>query len=157
VAFAAYLPVRIIAPVHQCAPFVFAFFSQDQDKLAVAATIVLSTLLVLLVMGILIVGFDTGMLIRTPKSLGGVELDSGGLFIQGQLKNNPDRKLIYYGTPLLFQYVHPRLVDLILDTTSPELYRDRIAINQYSLELSCIYRITHKWYSSSNTIHPWSS
>ena len=121
-AFAAYLPVRIITPAHQCAPFVFVFISQDQDKLAVAATIVLSALLVLLVMGILIVGFDTGMLIRKPKSLGSVELDSRGLYIQGQLKNNPDRKLIYYGASLLFQYVHPRLIDLTLDVTSPELY-----------------------------------
>ena len=107
--FTAYLPVRIITPVHRCAPFVLVFLGQDQDKLAVAGTIVLITLLVLLVMGILIVGFDIGMLIRKPKSLGDIDLHSRSLYIQGQLKNNPDRKLIYYGTPLLFQYVHPRV------------------------------------------------
>ena len=95
-----YIPMRVITPAHRCVPFVLVFLGQGQSELAGAAIFILSSLLILLVMGILILGFDSGMLKRDPKILSDVDLNS-------QQKLNPDRMLVYYGATIFVQYVVP--------------------------------------------------
>ena len=103
-------------------PFVLVFLGQDQHRLAMAAVIVLSSLLLLLVMGMLIIGYDTGMFKRTPAPSSDADGNSGPLYVQSQQKRNPDRKLIYYGAPLSMQYVSPPSFHLISDLTSTKFY-----------------------------------
>lgn len=75
-------------------------------QLAIAASAILSVLSLLLVVGLIIIGFDTAMLKRNRPTLrASGEVDSGQAYIEAQLKKNPDRKLIFYGAGLLFQYV----------------------------------------------------
>lgn len=106
VSFLAYLPVRIITPAKQCLPFVLIFLGKDQTALAVSATIILSVLLILLIMGLLVIGFDTAMLVRNPIARSGIaETDSGASYVQAQQKKHPNRKLVYYGIGILLQYV----------------------------------------------------
>jgi hypothetical protein len=97
--------VLVIEPHHHCVPFVFVFLGNDQTKLAITATIIIITLLVLLTMGMLVVGFDTAMLKRNPASSRDSDAGSVELYVQERHKRNPDRKLIYYGAGLLLQYV----------------------------------------------------
>jgi hypothetical protein len=85
---------------------VLVFLGKDQMRLAIAATTILSFLLLVLLIGLLIIGFDTAMLKRNQTNSRGVtEMDSGELYVQAQQKKNPDRKLIFYGVGLLLQYV----------------------------------------------------
>lgn len=101
-----YLPVHIIAPATRCLPFVLIFLGKGQMQLAMAATAILTVLLLFLVVGLLIIGFDTAMLKRNQRTLrGAVDVDSGQVYIEAQQKKNPDRKLIFYGAGLVFQYV----------------------------------------------------
>jgi hypothetical protein len=106
VSFLAYLPVRIITPAKQCLPFVLVFLGKDQTALALSAAIILSILLILLIMGLLIIGFDTAMLVRNPLPRREMsETESGASYVQAQQKKNPNRKLVYYGVGILLQYV----------------------------------------------------
>jgi hypothetical protein len=57
-----------------------------------------------LLMGMLVIGFDTSMFKRTPVT-SAVETNSGEQYVRSQQKKNPHRKIIYYGTGLLLQYV----------------------------------------------------
>ena len=71
-----------------------------------SATIILSVLLILLVMGLLIIGFDTAMLVRSPPPQRDIaDLDSGASYVRAQQKKNPNRKLVYYGSGIFLQYV----------------------------------------------------
>jgi hypothetical protein len=106
VSFLTYLPVRIITPAKVCLPFVLVFVGKDQIALALSATVILSALLVLLTMGLLIIGFDTAMFVRNPLAQNRVsDTGSGASYVQAQRKQNPNRKLVYYGVGLVLQYV----------------------------------------------------
>jgi hypothetical protein len=75
-------------------------------QVAIAASAILSVLSLLLVVGLIIIGFDTAMLKRNRPTLrASEEMNSGQAYIEAQQKKNPDRKLIFYGAGLLFQYV----------------------------------------------------
>lgn len=104
ISFIVYIPVFVNAPGHHCVPFVF-IFGDDQTKLTITATIIIITLIVLLTMGMLIVGFDTAMLKRNPASSTGSDMDSVESSVRERHTLNPDRKLIYYGVGLFLQYV----------------------------------------------------
>ena len=105
----AYLPVRVIPPPKRCLPFVLIFLGEDQDELAIASTIILSILLIVLLINLLIIGFDTSMLIRTRVHVTGIEPDSGELYVRTQQKKHPHRKVIFYGLGLFLQYVQPSI------------------------------------------------
>lgn len=71
-----------------------------------SATVILSILLILLVMGMLIIGFDTAMLVRNPPPQRDiVDPDSGASYVLAQQKKHPNRKLVYYGIGIFLQYV----------------------------------------------------
>jgi hypothetical protein len=71
-----------------------------------SATIILSIILILLVMGLLIIGFDTAMLVRNPPPLRDIaDPDSGASYVRAQQKKHPNRKLVYYGSGVFLQYV----------------------------------------------------
>ena len=104
-----YIPIRIISPEHRCLPFVLVFLGTDQLPLAIASSVILPILLVILIALLLVVGFDTGMLKRKPASARGDDVASAVIYVEKRRKANPDRKLIFYGVPLLIQYArsHP--------------------------------------------------
>lgn len=81
------------------------FLDHDGSRLAASGIIILSVLLVILLVGMMILGFETGLLKRLPRSINGADLE---LLQQSQI-GNPDRKLVYYGSGLFVQYVHPNL------------------------------------------------
>ena len=145
--------MRVLTPAHRCVPFDLVFFGPDQSKLDVAATMILSTLLVLLLVGILILGFDSGMFKRKPKSVRGVDVDSA-VYIQAEQQYNPDRTLIYYGGGLLFLYVNHQIsIILIIGSTTSKLHFGCFGIPQYPSGLHRICCITYQWHSSLITIH----
>ena len=98
--------MRVITPEHRCLPFVLVFFGDDQSTLALAAAIILSVLLFILGIGLVVAGFDTGMFKRNPPAARGDDVASAIIYVDEKRKENPDRKLIYYGVPLFLQYVH---------------------------------------------------
>jgi uncharacterized protein (UPF0333 family) len=100
-----YIPARVIESPAQCAPFVLIFIGEAQVKLALAGTINLSLLLIVLFMSILIVGFDTSMFKRDTGPAATESDNSAREYFRSQQKKNPDRKLIYYGVGLTLQYV----------------------------------------------------
>jgi hypothetical protein len=114
ISFACYLPAYIIPSSHRCTPFIVTFLDHDGFRLAASGIIILSVLLVLLLVGMMILGFETGLLKRLPRSINGTDLE---LLQQSQI-GNPDRKLVYYGAGLFVQYVHP---DLDKSDSSPSL------------------------------------
>lgn len=122
VSFVVYLPVRVIPPVKFCIPFVLVFLGKDQDELAIAAAIILSILLLVVLLGLIIIGYDTQLFKRDTDRLRRiVELSSGDLYLQALQKRNPDRKLIYYGVGLFLQYVFISSVqNLTSDSTPPK-------------------------------------
>jgi hypothetical protein len=135
ISFVVYIPVRVIKPAHRCLPFVLVFLEQGQPRLAMAAVIILAALLLLLVMGMLIVGYDTGMFKRTPAPSRDADAESGPLYVQSQHKRNPDRKLIYYGVPLAIQYVSPPSSHLISGFTPSKLHFGCCGNDQYPSQL----------------------
>ena len=117
----AYLPARLTAPANICIPFALIFRGNGQSKLAVAATIILSVLLVLLLMGLLVIGFDTAMLKRKlpfPPVIG-IPPDESDVSEQ---KSRPDRKLIFYGLPLFLQHVYQVSMITNLDSHFAEFF-----------------------------------
>ena len=141
VSFVVYIPVRIITPAHRCVPFVLVFLGQDQPKLATAATIILSVLLLLLMIGMLILGFDSGMLKR--NAVKGRDLDSPGKYIQAQQKLNPDRKLVYYGAGLCLQFVESLSNNLMIDFSPSKFHYRCHRISKSPSKFPCICRITY--------------
>jgi len=157
ISFIVYIPVRVIPPEHRCMPFVLVFLEKGQPRLALASVIILSVLLLLLVMGMLIVGYDTGMFKRTPAPSRDADGDSGPLYVQSQHKRNPDRKLIYYGGPLSVQYVSSSYSNLISGVTSPQLHFGSRGNNQYSSQLHGVSRTPSRWSHSSPSVPLYSS
>src|SRR5271154_6482838 len=148
ISFVVYIPVRVIKPAHRCLPFVLVFLEQGQPQLAMAAVIILSVLLLLLLMGMLIVGYDTGMFKRTPAPSRDADAESGPLYVQSQHKRNPDRKLIYYGAPLAIQYVPPPSPHLISGSAPSKLHFGCCGNDQYPSQPHGISR------TSSRRGHP---
>jgi hypothetical protein len=91
----------------------------------------------------LILGFDSGMLKRDPKFLQAVDLSSGDKYAQLHQKQNPDRKLVYYGAALFVQYVVPVYIVLSLDFAPSQFHFGCIGINQSRPQFSRIFRSTY--------------
>jgi hypothetical protein len=105
ISFACYLPAYIIPSPHRCTPFVITFFDHDGFRLATAGIIILSVLLLLLLISIMILGFETGLLKRLPRHINGPDVE----LLQQSHIGIPDRRLVYYGAGLFVQYVPAHL------------------------------------------------
>jgi hypothetical protein len=109
--FVSYIPARLLHTPGTCDALSIIPVGSGQPKLAIAAIIILSALQALLMLAILRLylrfisekGAETNEGIDAP-------LKSSGTEINVQQTRNDERKLIYYGMPLVFLYVSLKIL-----------------------------------------------
>ena len=122
ISFACFLPAFTLPSSHRCTPFIVTFFNDSDDGfgLAASAVIILSVLLLLLLMGMTILGYETGLLKRTTsRNLNGLDFE---LSPQNE-RAKAARNLVYYGTALFLEYVVPIFLPFLTVVASPPKFR----------------------------------
>ena len=104
--FASYIPARVVRTTAICYGFSLVPVGYHKRELAVAAAVILLTLLVLLVIGLARVGFHLiTEKIKDRESSDNSDSARTGICIRYRRK--ADLNLIYYGLPLVLSYVSP--------------------------------------------------